>query len=203
MQLFVNGKKRDGLSPGQERDITLGRKQSEVQSFVLAGDVATATFFRILRIVYLSLGGFCIAAFVAVGVFALTDYQELWPVVPVAVVLAVAMPLFMRWMYRRQTRQWLSRLPERVAALPPSGTIVRLDVAGLTSGGRTLAWPDMTVSLLELIATQFENASSYYVDRMVIVAGRETIALDRRLMKNGQMIVDEAYRRLCRKQVAS
>jgi hypothetical protein len=204
MKVLVNGKETDGLSARQERQVSVGKALEDIAGSVVTAEEATETVMRWTRILFTFLAVF--AGLLMIGMMAAAFYgltpSERGPTLAFAAVILVAMAGLIRWGYRRTERRWLARLPERVAALPAPGTAVRLDVAGVTIGHHSFAWPQLSVSQIEFVMLSGADDTSYVVERLMLRGGGRDVTLDRNLMQNGPLIVENAYRRLLRDTAA-
>jgi hypothetical protein len=110
----------------------------------------------------------------------------------------VAFPFVMFWVYRWRLSRWNRQAPQRMAAAPPPGAAVRLDAAGLTVGDAFVAWGDLVVERVDLASMAGRQSAGYFLRRVAVRGPNLACALDVALMRNGQAIVNEVYRRLCR-----
>jgi hypothetical protein len=196
MKVLINGTAVEGLTARQERSVSVGKARADVAGTVVSAEAATAALMRWARILFTCVGAF--AGILIIGIVALADAQDRWLIYPFAVVMLIVVLGIIRWGYRRTERRWQSKLPARTAALPPPGTVVRLNATGLTIGDRSVAWSDLRVSELELLLISGADDSALIVDRMLLATAGADITLDRNLMQNGAAILDNVYRLLCR-----
>jgi hypothetical protein len=196
MKVLVNGRETLPLAAKRERTISLGAKPAEVAGEVISQAQASAAITRASRFFFYFMSGFCILLIVGVAVMA--DPPDRLYIFPFALAVLVFVLWLLRWSYRRTQRRWLAQAPARAADLPPPGTAVRLDAAGLTMGDRAIAWPSLSVARLELLEVSGGDDTTVLVDRLLLDTPDAPVALDRTLMKNGAAIVAYAYRRLCR-----
>ena len=198
MRITIDGRAIDRLSPGQERFVSIGEESAKVTGSVMETRDATAAAFRVMRIAFS-----CIAALgllVFIGLAAIAVLHENLLLQRFALVMIVLVPILCLWSYRGKEAKWIKCLPQRMAGLPPLGTPVELDARGLTLGDRLIPWPDLSVTLLELLDVSDRHQWAYVVSRLELRTSGAEIALDRNLMHNGAAIVGEAYRRLLRAQ---
>jgi hypothetical protein len=200
MKVLINGKEKEKLSAWQERLVAVGRKQEDITGSVITAEEATAALMRWTRIFLTSVVVLAGVLFVGIMVVAMYGLQpsERAPTIAFALVMMGVSAGLIRWGYRRTERRWRARLPERVAALPPPGTPVRLDAVGVVIGGRSFAWSELGVGQVELQALSSPDGTTYLVERLVLRGPGSDITLDRNLMQNGALIVENAYRRLLR-----
>ncbi len=200
MKVLINGTEKEKLSAWQERLVAVGRKQEDIIGSVITAEEATAALMRWTR-VFLTcvvvLAGILFVGIMVVAMYGLQPSERV-PTILFALVMMGVNAGLIRWGYHRTERRWHARLPERVAGLPPPGTPVRLDAAGLVIGDRSVAWSELGVGRVELQALSSPDGTTYLVERLVLRSPGSDIALDRNLMQNGALIVENAYRRLLR-----
>jgi hypothetical protein len=112
---------------------------------------------------------------------------------------SIAIGVFLLAVRQISVRQrWDAGVAERVAALAPPGTPVRLDEDGVAVGNVSAAWGALTVERLDLNFDEGDEGQDafYRVERITLAAGDKRIALDRDLISGGQALVDAAYARL-------
>lgn len=112
--------------------------------------------------------------------------------------LGAVFPLVMFWVYRLKQERWRAQAPQRLAASPPPGTQIRLDSVGLAIGDSFVAWRDLTVDRVDLASIPGRYGAAFFLRRVLVRGPGLAFALDIGLIRNGQPIVDEVYRRLCR-----
>ena len=86
--------------------------------------------------------------------------------------------------------------------MPPAGTAIFLDAKGLSVGSETFAWPSLAIDQVELTRTSASSGETstviHIVDRLSLSAGTKTVVLDRTMLQNGLLLVDNAWRKLRR-----
>lgn len=200
MKVLINGKEKEKLSARQERLVSVGGKQEDITGAVITAEEATAALMRWTRVFLTCVVVLAGLLFIGIMVAAMYGLQppERGPAIAFAVVMMGVSAGLIRWGYRRTERRWHARLPQRVAALPPPGMSVRLDAAGLVIGDRSVAWSELSIGQVELQALSGADDTTYLVERLVLRSPGPDITLDRNLMQNGALIVENAYRRLLR-----
>jgi len=197
MRVTINGRGSEMLSTGQERLVLLSSEATEVGGTVITGEAAMAAILRNFSIAAGCFGGF---ALLLLGGFAVLGPPANRGMFLVMLAIAiVALPIVFIVSYRQRRQHWLTHLRERLVGLPPPGTRVRLDAAGVHLGDRAIAWSDLSVRQLDLLAmSRGRSGKVYLVNRLLLQTPGDDLALDRALTRNGEAIVNCAYRRLCR-----
>lgn len=200
MKITVNGKPRDRLSAGQLRVVQLKGAGSEAEGAVLPADEASRSYRAATARAFTILSGIGIALGLAIlgGGLAAAQPADRILVILTGTASAVIVVAGARWRYNRALASWDRRLAERVAALPPAGTRIRVDADGVTLGARRAEWSGLNIGEIELTEQNNENDSTITVDRLVLTAAAGPIVLDRHLMQNGGAVVESAYGKLVR-----
>ena len=197
MLITVDDKPVDALEPDDESALALARQQAEVVGQVLSAEEATARLLRNLHIV-------AVCATTIVWLVLLVLWIAMTPrqsrsLGPFFLVMAVAFPYAMLWVYKNKQARWLAREPKRIAALPAPGTRIRADRRGLTVGDAFAPWGDLTAYAVEMTSMRGRYGRASYFLRRVLVRGPHIdCAIDISLIGNGPALISEVYRRLCR-----
>jgi len=92
------------------------------------------------------------------------------------------------------------RRPERSEGLGPAGTVIFIDANGLAVGAEIFAWPALAIDQVELTRTSVSSGGTTSVirviERLSLVAGTKAIVLDRAMLQNGLLLIDNAWRKL-------
>jgi len=203
MKITINGKPRDRLSAGDLRVIRLKAAAAEAEGAVLPPDEASRGYRAATARGFTIMGGFGVLLGLAIlgGGLWVAQPADRIAVILTGTAAAVAVVGGARWRYKRALATWDRRLAERVAALPPAGTRVRVDADGVSLGTRRADWPALGIGEIELTEQTSENDSTITVDRLVLASTAGSIVLDRHLMQNGGAIVETVYRRLSERGV--
>jgi hypothetical protein len=197
MKLTINDREVDEFSPGQWRSVTIGDGMPHVEGYVLSVEEARAAIQRGMMVYSLSLTIFIPAVFVGVAVLSGPPARAL--MLPYTPFLAGGVLMLCCLMSTIKQGSFRAHLPDRMAALPPAGTRLRLDGRGISVGDRVLGWTDLRVSSIAFETRQRAHSRrDLLIKRLTLQAPRgPDLVLDRVLMQNGVAIVDQAYRRLC------
>ena len=200
MIIRINDKSRDSLPTREERRISVSAAAGEVEGEVTSAQEATATLMRTARWFFSAMLVLVGALLVAIGFAAAYELlpSERLPALLFAVLAAAVCVALMRWSYLRTMKRWNGRLAERVSAIAPVGTRIRLDDLGLTIGDAVASWADLSLAGVDMAKVSSDDDWGFILERMTIVGGAAPIALDRNLMRGGAAILDTAYRRLIR-----
>ena len=117
-----------------------------------------------------------------------------------ALIAGGALLLFMVLLLRHRVRNWNRKLARRVDGLAPPGTTIRLDASGLSIGAEVFAWPSLAIEAVEFTSGSLPSGDTstdiMLIERLSLTAGPKAIALDRAMMQNGILLVDNCWRRL-------
>ena len=201
MRVLINQKPMANFSAKQERNVKLASEQTSISGAVMSADEATATFRRRMNWLFGALAA--VALVMIVGLAMLADPPDA-PLIhtSAALILAVLMG-FLFYLYRRRTKAWDASIARRIAAVATAGSSVQVSDMGLELAGRTLSWPSLTIDAVELVKFSSEDATFFLIERLLLTSPRGSVVLDSALMRNGRALVDNAYRRLRRGQMAA
>jgi hypothetical protein len=201
MLMFVDGKPVDSYGTRRSPKVQAkAPRRMPLDGAVLDARQAGAAFllswrslfggvgFAGLMLVIVPLGGIIFAA----NSIPLTTIAFIAvPSIAIGIVLLVVRQVGVR-------RRWDAGVAERVAALPPPGTQVRLNEDGVAVSDVSAAWGELTVQRLDLNYFEGDEGQDpfYRVERVTLAAGDKRIVLDRDLISGGQALVDAAFARL-------
>ncbi|HTR86967.1 MAG TPA: hypothetical protein VMI56_20975 [Reyranella sp.] len=195
MQVTINGSPAGNLPANWQKDILRGSSGRAVTGSVLEPTVAAGRFLSRYRLIGLGFVGLFWAGLFALVAFARPLDREV--LVPVAAVLAVATPAMIAIAYRIRSARLRDSLPRRVVHLPPPGTLIRVDDAGLAIGDRVVAWADIAVDRVDFeVMVGRHGDRTYLVHQVDVRAGDFACTLDGLLLEEGQAIVAETCRRM-------
>jgi hypothetical protein len=101
---------------------------------------------------------------------------------------------------RHRVKVFTARMAHRMEGLMPVGTVLAIDGAGLSVGPETFAWPMLAIDTLELSTGSLPSGDTstdiMIVERLSVAAGPKTFMLDRAMIENGMLLVDNVWRRL-------
>ncbi len=200
MEITVNGKPREPLHARHERADETRSAAGAAEGEVLPADEASQAYRAGIRRYFGIMAALGIALGLAIlaGGLAVAQPQDRIKVVLTGTISAGVVVAGARWRFNRALAAWTARLAERIAALPPVGTPVRLDSRGVTVGARAAQWPALLLGAIELTERNSEDSQAFIVDRLVLSNTAGPLTLDRHLMRNGAAIVETAYCKLVR-----
>lgn len=201
MRILIDDKPVDRLTPKQEKTFFLSKVQEAVKGRVLTPAEATEVFIAQTRRWYTIVGGIglvLMAGAVIAGVVGEPGSAIVF--IPFGLVMIGALVLFMKWMLRRRTRAFTASIAHRVEGLMPVGTVLAIDAVGLSVGSQTFAWPVLAIDAVELTSGSLPSGDTstpiILVERLSVTAGPKTFLLDRAMIENGALLVDNTWRRL-------
>jgi hypothetical protein len=202
MKITVNGKPRDRLGAADLRAVETPAATAAADGAVLPPDEASRGYRAGLRRHFgiMAALGIALGLAILIGGLAAAPSPDRIKVILTGTVCAGTVVAGARWQFNRALAAWTARLTERVAALPPAGTPVRVDTRGVGVGARAAQWPALALATLELTERNSEDSRTITVDRLVLANDGGPLVLDRHLMGNGAAIVDTAYCRLVRER---
>jgi hypothetical protein len=201
MRILINGKPVDALTPRQEKSFRLSRADAEVKATVLTPAEATQAYVAETKRWFLILGGLAVVVLLGMAVAGpLIDPMDGGFIAVGALIICAVFVLFMYLLLGHRVRTWNSKLAHRSEGLPPAGTAIFLDAKGLSVGSDIFAWPSLAIDQVELTRASTSSGETstviHIVDRLSLSAGTKTIVLDRAMLHNGLLLVDNAWRKL-------
>jgi hypothetical protein len=200
MQFFENGKPRAALSARD--DVSLARKpgRNAVSATIISSEQAALRVARLGAVLDAFLLGGAIAAAAGAGawqVFAADDFDKstvTFGLIGLAILLAVTASIV-----HVRRAAWPAKLTARSIGLPPAGSEVSADAAGLTIASRTWLWSELQIDEVHIVSRSAgDGSTSRQIERLVLTAAGAPVALDTFLMRGGQPVVDAAFRRAAR-----
>jgi len=202
MRILLDGKPVAALTAKHERDLRLSKAAETIEGAVLSAEDATAAYIRQTKWLYGILGGFALVLMLGIAIGAtVTDglnQGDRLMVVSGAVVAAALLATFLWLMLRYRIRSWNRTLDKRRDGMPPPGTAIRLDAEGLAVATQSFAWPSLALESVEISAgsSGADSDTVYTVERLSLASPGGLIVLDKGMLRNGYMIVDNVWRRL-------
>ena len=194
MRVLIDGKTCEALTPAQEKDIRQFREESSVQGQVLSADEATAERGRQTRTIFAILWG--VVAAVAVIMASLAGPADQPIVLPAAALILFLLGAFFVFNYWRRQKVWRRDLPRRLEGMAIEGTAIGVDAAGVTVGGRVQAWPSLAIEQIELGKYSTRQSTLLTLDRLTLKGPEGLVVLDPAMMRNGHLIIGNAWRRM-------
>jgi hypothetical protein len=198
MQFFEKGKPRAVLSARDDASLARKSGPSAVSATIISDQQAALRVARLGTVLDAFLVGGAIASGVGAGAwqaFAADDFDKstvTYALLGLAVILAVTAYI----VYVRRAA-WPAKLTVRSIGLPPAGSDVSADDAGLTIASRTWRWSELQIDEVHIVSRSGADGSTdYQIERLVLLtAAGAPLALDTFLMRGGQPVVDAAFRR--------
>lgn len=194
MRTLVDGKPRDALSPDEEKDIRQFREEASVQGQVLSADEATAARGSQTKMLFVIL--WVVVAVVAAGIASLAEPADQSIIFPVAIGVVIALGAFFAFLYGHRARNWRQDLPRRLEGMATEGTAIGVDAAGVTVAGKTHPWSTFTIEQVELGRYSTRRATMFTLERLALTGPDGRVVLDPGLMRNGHLIIGNAWRRM-------
>ena len=120
--------------------------------------------------------------------------------IPFGLALFGAPALFMKLLLRHRVKVFTRKMAHRLEGLMPVGTVLAIDGAGLSIGPETFAWPALAIDTVELSTGSMPSGDSSIditlVERLSVAAGSKVFMLDRAMVENGTLLIDNVWRRL-------
>jgi hypothetical protein len=200
VRILVNDKPVEALKP--KVNYLLAKVREEVKGTVMTAPDATAYYIRHTSRWFKILGGMVIA-FTIVVVAAGSSYEprNAPTFILFALVACGSLAAFMVWMLRRRIRIWNEKLSHRGEGLPAAGTQISIDARGLALGVESFAWAALSLDQVEMTRVTHSTGANtsetvHIIERLSLRAGSRAFTLDRQMMQNGPVLVDNIWRRL-------
>jgi hypothetical protein len=201
MRILINDKAVDELTPKVAKSLMLSKVQSEVKARVRTPAEATEFYVSQTKRWFLILGGIAVVLMAAISIAGLSYEPNDAPFLIVGMLVIIgALLLFMVLLLRHRVRTWNARLKHRGEGLPPAGTAIFLDDKALSVGSDIFAWPALVIDQVELSESSVQSGDTstlvHVIERLSVKAGPKSVTLDRALIENGLLLVDNAWRKL-------
>ena len=201
MRILIDDQPVDGLTAKRERSLMLGRVQDEVKGTVLTPAGATETYVRQTKRWFTILAVLALVLMVAISIAGISYEPRDGAFIAVGVVIiGGGLLLFMRLLLSHRVRTWNRKLAHRVEGLSPPGTAIQLDGRGVAVGTELFDWPSLAIESVEFTSGTLPQGDSstdiMLVERLSLTAGAKGFVLDRAMMQNGILLVDNVWRRL-------
>ena len=201
MRILIDDQPVDGLTAKRERSLMLGRVQDEVKGTVLTPAGATETYVRQTKRWFTILAVLALVLMVAISIAGISYEPRDGAFIAVGVVIiGGGLLLFMRLLLSHRVRTWNRKLAHRVEGLSPPGTAIELDSRGVSVGTEVFDWPSLAIEAVEFTSGTLPQGDSstdiMLVERLSLTAGAKAFVLDRAMMQNGILLVDNCWRRL-------
>ena len=201
MRILIDDKPVDGLTPKQEKTFFLTKVQEAVKGRILSPAEATQALVARTRqwfTVAGSIGGVLMLLVVVGGVIG--EPKSAAFIIGLAIVVVAAVALMMTLNLRHRVKVFTAKMAHRIDGLMPAGTVLAIDGAGLSVGPDTFAWPTLAIDTVELSTGSMPSGDTstdiMIVERLSVAAGPKTFTLDRAMVENGMLLVDNVWRKL-------
>ena len=201
MRVLINDKPVDALTPKVAASLLLGREQAEVTGRVLTAADATEAYVKQTKRWFTILSGIAIVLMLAISVLGLTyEPNDAALLIVGMMVIVAALVLFMVLLLRHRMKTWNQKLQHRGEGLAPAGTAIFLDDKALAVGSDTFGWPLLAVDQIELTGGSVPSGDTstivHVIERLAFSSGTRSVVLDRAMMENGILLVDNAWRKV-------
>lgn len=201
MRILVDDKPVARLTPKQEKTFFLSKVQEVVKGRILTPAEATQTFIRQTKQWFMIFGaiGLVLVVTVVIG-GVIGEPRSAAFFILSAVALIGVLVLLLTLILRHRVKVFTAKMAHRIDGLMPVGTVLAIDGAGLSIGPETFAWPMLAIDTLELSTGSLPSGDTstdiMIVERLSVAAGPKTFMLDRAMIENGMLLVDNVWRRL-------
>jgi hypothetical protein len=201
MRILIEGKPVAALTVKLEGSFMLASAAEDAKGRILTPAEATEAYGGAIRRRFRILGEIAIALMLLIAIVgAVADPIDGWLIPIGAIVIGGAFLILMQLLLHGGIRTWNDRLGHRPEGLPPAATRVAIDAKGLMIGTETLPWSDLAIDQIELSKSTVPSGDTstvvYIIERLSLAGRSRTVILDRAMIENGQMIVDNVWRRL-------
>jgi len=202
MRILLDGKPVAALTAKQERTIGLSKAAESIEGAVLSAEDATAAYIRQTKWLFGILGGIALVLMLGIAIGVTVDESvnqgDRQMIVSGAIVAAILLATFLWLVLRYRVRRWNRTLDTRRQGLPPPGTAIRLDAEGLAVATQSFAWPSLALEQVEFSvgSSGADSDTVYTLQRLSLASPGGLIVLDKGMIGNGYLIVDNVWRRL-------
>ena len=191
MRVLIDGKVHEPLSPAEEQDVRQFRAEESVEGSVLSADQAGRAQASQTRLLFIVL--WAVAAIVAAVMAALADQAT---VMAGAVLIVGALGAFFAIVLWRRKRRWQRDLPRRLEGMAPADTAIGVTAAGVAVAGHIFPWSTLAIEQVELAKFSSRHRTMFTLERLTLVGSGGVVVLDPALMRNGHLIIGNAWRRM-------
>jgi hypothetical protein len=201
MRILIDDKPVAGLTPKQEKTFFLSKVQEAVKGRILTPAEATQVFIRQTKqwfMIASAIGGVLMIGVVIGGVIG--EPNSAGFIILFAILMVIAVVLILSFGLRYRVKVFTRKMAHRLEGLMPVGTVLAIDGAGLSVGPETFTWPMLAIDTIELSTGSLPSGDTstdiMIVERLSVAAGPKTFMLDRAMIENGMLLVDNVWRRL-------
>lgn len=201
MRILIDDKPVDQLTPKQEGSFFLFKVQGQVQGRIFTSAEATEAFISQTKRWFTIFGAIGLVLMIGIVIAGVVgEPKSALVFILFALVMGGGLILFLAWILRRRMRVFSGRLEHRREGLLPVGTVLGIDAIGLSVGPEVFAWSMLALDTVELSSGTLPSGdtttSILIVERLSVMAGGKTFVLDRAMIENGALLVDNVWRRL-------
>jgi hypothetical protein len=194
VRVLIDGKVHEPLSPTEEQDVRQFRAEESVEGSVLSADEAGRAQLGQTRLVFMIL--WAVTAIVALVMVSLAGPADQATVLLAAVLIVGALGVFFAVVLRQRAGRWQRDLPRRLAGMAPAQSTIGVTAAGVAVAGQIFPWSTLTIEQVELAKFGARYRTMFTLERLTLVGSAGVVVLDPALMRNGHLIIGNAWRRM-------
>lgn len=194
MRVLIDGKVHERLSPAEEQDVRQFRAEESVEGSVLSADQAGRAQVSQTRLLFIIL--WVVTAIVAAVMALLAEPADQAMVSIGAVFIVGALGAFFTVLLWQRKRRWQRDLARRLEGMAPADTAIGVTAAGVAVGGHIFPWSTLAIEQVELAKFGVRHRTMFTLERLTLVGSGGVVVLDPALMRNGHLIIGNAWRRM-------
>jgi hypothetical protein len=194
MRVLIDGKIHEPLSPAEEQDVRQFRAEESVEGSVLSADQAGSAQVSQTRLLLMIL--WAVTAIVAAVMVSLAEPADQAMVLAGAVLIVGALGVFFAIVLGRRKRRWQRDLARRLEGMAPADTAIGVTAAGVAVAGHIFPWSTLAIEQVELAKFSIRYRTMFTLERLTLVGPGGVVVLDPALMRNGHLIIGNAWRRM-------
>jgi hypothetical protein len=194
MRVLIDGKVHTPWSPAEEQDVRQFRAEESVEGSVLSADEAGRVQVSQTRLLFMIL--WAVTALVAAVMVSLAEPADQATVLVGAVLIVGALGVFFAIVQWRRQRRWQRDLARRLEGMAPADTAIGVTAAGVAVAGHIFPWSTLAIEQVELAKFSIRYRTMFTLERLTLVGPGGAVVLDPALMRNGHLIIGNAWRRM-------
>jgi hypothetical protein len=194
VRVLIDGKVHEPLSPAEEQDVRQFRAEESVEGSVLSADQAGRAQVGQARLLFMIL--WAVTAIVAAVMASLAEPADQATVLVGAVLIVGALGAFFAIVLWRSKRRWRRDLARRLEGVAPADTAIGVTAAGVAVAGHIFPWSTLAIEQVELAKFSSRYRTMFTLERLTLVGAGGVVVLDPALMRNGHLIIGNAWRRM-------
>jgi hypothetical protein len=194
VHVLIDGKVHKTLSSAEEQDVRQFRAEESVEGAVLSADEAGRAQVSQTRLLFMIL--WAVTAMVAAVMASLAEPADQAAVMVGAVLIVGALGAFFAVVLSRRKRRWQRELPRRLEGMAPADTAIGVTAAGVAVAGQIFPWSTLAIEQVELAKFGARYRTIFTLERLTLVGPGGVVVLDPALMRNGHLIIGNAWRRM-------